>query len=76
MAALDTEIETYRRKLPELLAHAGKFVLIHQDKVEGFFDAYGDALQAGYDKHKKGPFLVKQVTPTEQVMFFTRDILN
>ena len=33
--ALEKELETYRRKLQELLADEGKFVLIQGDEVAG-----------------------------------------
>jgi len=35
--ALEKELETYRNKLAELAQHEGKYVLIHGDKVEDFF---------------------------------------
>ena len=42
---LEKEIKTYEEKLPELLAHEGKFVLIHGDDVIGHFDSYAEALR-------------------------------
>jgi hypothetical protein len=68
---LEKEIETYHSKLPELLAHQGKFVVIHEGDVIGFFDTYADAVQAGYDKCGLESFLVKQVQEVEQVQFIT-----
>ncbi len=75
MNALDKEIQTYNEKLPELLQHVGKFVLIQGTKVEGFFDTYSDALTAGYRLNENGEFLVKRIAPAEQVSFFTRDLV-
>ena len=72
--ALETEIETYRRLLPELLAKQGKFVLIKGNEQAGTFDTYGDALKAGYEKFKLEPFLVKQISPAEQISYFTREL--
>lgn len=68
---LETELRTYASKLPELLAHEGKFVLIHDEQVAGFFDTYADAVQAGYERFELKPFLVKQVAAIEEVQFIT-----
>jgi hypothetical protein len=76
MAALDKELATYNSKLPELQVHSGKFVVIKGDAVEGVFDTYGDALKFGYDRFKLEPFLVKQISSTEQVLQFSRDLLT
>jgi hypothetical protein len=69
MTSLQQEIETYNAKLPELLSHEGKFVLIHEDKVVDFFETYGDALKAGYKEFGLSPFLVKRVARMEQTLF-------
>lgn len=70
--ALEKEIETYRAKLPELLAHEGKFVLIQGDVVVDFFASYEDAIKAGYQKFGLQPFLVKQVESNAHVQFISR----
>jgi hypothetical protein len=72
--ALEKELETYQRELPSLLSHEGKYVLIHDTQVAGFWDTYEDALQAGYTRFKLTPFLVKRVQGVEAVQYFTRDI--
>ena len=73
MANLETELKTFREKLPELLAeHDGKFALVIGDKIEATFDTYSDALQAGYAKAGVGPFLVKKITSVEEVINFSR----
>jgi hypothetical protein len=74
MAALENEIATYNRLLPELLPKQGKFVLIKGNDAAGTFDTYQDALSAGYAKFKLEPFLVKQIAPAERVAFFSRDL--
>jgi hypothetical protein len=61
--------------LPDLKEHQGKFVLIHGDEVVDYYVAYEDAIKAGYDKFKLEPFLVKQVSVTEAVHQFTRQII-
>ncbi|WP_143103669.1 hypothetical protein [Methylobacterium gossipiicola] len=75
MPPLDREIATFNAKLPELLADVGKFVLIKDDRIEGKFETYADALKAGYESHRAGEFLVKKIAPAEQVAFFTRDLV-
>lgn len=70
--ALETELETYKAKLPELLQEEGKFVLIHGDQVIDTFGTYEDAVKEGYAKFKLEPFLVKQIQAVEQVHFISR----
>jgi hypothetical protein len=38
MQALQKELETYKRLLPELVAKQGKYVLIKDDEQAGIFD--------------------------------------
>jgi len=70
--ALETEVETYRIRLPELAADEGKFVLIHGDQVVDVYGTYEDAIKEGYAKFGLEPFLVKQIQTTEQVHFISR----
>ena len=72
--ALEKELETYKKKLSELEASEGKFVLIHGDEVVGVFAAYEDALREGYEKFNLTPFLVKKIQAVEQVQYVTRYI--
>lgn len=74
MAALEKEIETYNRILPQLLPKQGKFVLIKGNDQIGIFDTYQDALTAGYKQFQLEPFLVKQISAAEQIASFTRAI--
>lgn len=75
--ALDRELQTYKQKLPELIANEaeGKFVLIHGGDVVDVFGTYEDAIKEGYAKFKLEPFLVKQVAAIEQVHFISRPVL-
>ena len=60
--ALEREMETYDRKLPDLLEHRGRYVVIIGDDVIGVYDT-GDALEVGYD-HRKDPhegFMVQKI---------------
>ena len=72
--ALEKELETYKRKLTELIASdkEGKFALIHGDELVDVFGTYEDAIKEGYSKFKLEPFMVKQVQSTEQAQFISR----
>jgi hypothetical protein len=73
--ALEKELATYRDKLPTLKEHEGKFVLIHDEEIVDFFSTYEDAIKAGYQQFKLGPFLVKRVLTVEPVLFISRSIV-
>ena len=73
-ANLEREIKTYTKRLPELSAQEGKFVLIAGEEVGGLFETYQDALKAGYEKYGIRPFLVKQISAVETLANFTRDV--
>lgn len=70
--ALEKELQTYKTKLPELLADEGKFVLIHGDDVVDVYGTYEDAIKAGYGKFGLEPFLVKQLQSVEHLQFISR----
>ena len=70
--ALETELATYQRKLPELHDQQGKFALIHKDQLIGIFGAYEDALADGYKQFGLEPFLVQKIEVVEQVQFISR----
>ncbi len=72
--SLEREIQTYRRKLPELLDHRGKYVLIHHGEVIGIFDSFPDALRAGYERFIDEAFLVRRIRDAEQVLVTSRII--
>jgi hypothetical protein len=72
--ALEREIEAYRKNLSELLAHKGRFVLIHHEDVIGIFDGFEDALRAGYEKWLNEPFLVRRINDTEKVFTVSRNL--
>jgi hypothetical protein len=70
------ELATYEAHREELVgSHDGQFVLIHGDEIAGIWDTYKDAIEAGYQRFKLEPFLVKQIQSIERVQFITRDIL-
>jgi hypothetical protein len=71
--ALEKELATYQKHLPDWREHDGKFVLIHQDTVVDMFSSYDDAIKAGYQQFGLDrPFLVKQIQTIEQVQFISR----
>lgn len=71
----DIERRTYEDHLPDLLAHVGKFVVILGKDVDGPFDTYAAALEAGYEKHGvEPPFLVKQISAVEPIQYFSREL--
>ncbi len=72
--ALEKELETYKKKLPELKKDEGKFVLIHGDDVIDTFTSYDDAIKEAYKRFKLEPFLVKQIHSIEQVQFISRSV--
>jgi hypothetical protein len=70
--ALEKELEFFKRKLPELGEHEGKYALVHGENIVDFFSTYDDAIKAGYSKFGLESFLVKQVHTIEQVQFVSR----
>jgi hypothetical protein len=72
--ALEREIETYRRKLPELLGRKGKYVVIHGEEIIGTFDGMEDALRAGYERFLNEPFLMREIKEEERVQYTSRSL--
>jgi hypothetical protein len=60
--ALETELATYKNKLPELIAgnNEGKYVLIHGSDVIDAYGTYEDAVKEGYDKFLLEPFYLNR----------------
>lgn len=74
MENLDKELETYASKLPGLMASAGKYVVIKGENIAGTFDTYNDGLKFAYKEFGLSTFLIKKISPSENVSFFTRDL--
>ena len=73
--ALEEELATYQRKLPELIDEKGKWVLIHGQEVKGIYAAYEDAVKVGYESFGNDkPFLVKKIEEELTSHFISRDI--
>lgn len=71
---LAAELEVFKANLPNLLADEGKFALIVGKELVGVFSSYDDALKIGYEKAGLKPFLVKKISGTETIAYFSRDI--
>jgi hypothetical protein len=74
---LETELATFRRELPALLAdpaNQGKYVLIHGGEIAGIFPDVESGLEAGYDRFELAPFLVKQIAAREEPKYFSRNL--
>ena len=72
--ALERELAVYNEHLMDLLANAGKYVVVRGEVIEGPFDSDEDALQAGYDTFGVVPFLVKQISRVEPIRYFSRGL--
>jgi hypothetical protein len=72
--ALEKELETYKRILPELKKDEGKYVLISGDKVIDTFTSYEDAIKEGYKLFNLQPFFVKQIHSIEHIQLISRSI--
>lgn len=72
--ALEKELATYKDRLPELLEHNGRFVLIHGTQVVDTFSSYDDAIKEGYKQFSLEPFLVKQIQQVEKIAYITRHV--
>jgi hypothetical protein len=67
--ALERELETYRRELPRLLQHEGKFALVHGNDMADVYDTEEEAVEAGDDCFGLEPFLVKRIGRPEEPRF-------
>jgi aromatic ring-cleaving dioxygenase len=74
--ALEKELATYERLLPTLLDQEGKFVLIHDETLDGVYDTYEDALKVGYQTlGVDRPFLVRQIQAVQLIQSVTRNLI-
>ncbi len=66
--ALETELGVFAQMKAQLLAsYEGKFVLIHGEEFVGAYDTAENAYSAGVGRFGQEPFLVKKVTPQDEV---------
>ncbi len=64
---LERELAIYNENLMDLLTNEGMYVVVHGETLEGLFDTYEDALQAGYEKFGVVAFLVKRISRVEPI---------
>lgn len=74
MVELQTELTTYKNRLPAMLtAHRDHYVVIKGQQPMHFSLTYEDALEWGYSTFGLDRFFVKKVAEDEDVAHFTRD---
>ena len=62
MTELDRNIAAYEKQEPELMAkHHGRWVVFHDGKLAGTFDAFEAAAEEAVKKFGRGPYLIRQV---------------
>jgi hypothetical protein len=62
MADLDDEIAFYETLRADLESRQlGKWVLVHDRKLEGTYDAFEDAAVDAVGRFGRGPYLIRQV---------------
>jgi hypothetical protein len=70
LADLAGDLATYRAHLSEMAKeHEGQYVLIRGGEIIGFFPDRSTAIREGYRRFGIVPFLVKEVTATERVIY-------
>ncbi len=76
--ALENELQFYRLHLIDMLGvndvNEGKFTVIKGNDVQGPFNSYEEALEAGYSRHGLVPFLVKKIERNESILYFSRPL--
>jgi hypothetical protein len=75
---MEYEIQVFRTHLESMLGvddvNEGKFAVVKDDRIDGPFDTYGQALEKAYGLHGLDPFLVKKIERSETVFHFTRSL--
>lgn len=66
--ALEVETKYFASHVEEWLQHhAGKYVIIHNESLGGFFDDADAAFQRGISQWGNVPFLVKEVSKEDRI---------
>jgi len=72
MGEIDTlkvEIAAYDAMKAELIKHhLGKFVVFFGGELIGAYDSFDAAAREAITKYDKGPYLIREVTPNDNVM--------
>ena len=67
------DLKFFYSKLNELLAdplYKYKYALIHDQKIEGFFDAFENALSDAVSKFQPGEYIIQQIISETEVSGF------
>ena len=72
--ALEQEMATLKRELPQLLNQLGKYALVKGEQVVSTWDTHRDAIQEGYRVFGLEQFMVKKIELVETVHRMTRDV--
>jgi hypothetical protein len=77
---LDRELKFYQENLQNWLRdYPGKYVVVKNDKLIGFFDHYEQALSEGARRFGLTSFLARKIEPTQEEIFIpalTLGLLN
>ncbi len=70
MLALDAQLAYFKERQVELAReHHGKFVLIHDASVEGFYESDLEAYSTAKRDYQAGSFLIRQcLNPSEETV--------
>ena len=62
MSLIDHEIEAFKRLQKDLEAdHMGKWALLHDGQVVGFYESFEVAANEAVKRFGNGPFLIRQI---------------
>jgi hypothetical protein len=61
---VDDNLEFFLDQLPKLSQKVGKFALLRERAIAGFFDTPMDAVSAGKAAYPSKPFSIQQITET------------
>ncbi len=62
MAELSDEIAAFERHRSKLETdHTGKWVLVHDEEVQGLFGSSEEAAQEATSRFGRGPYLIRQI---------------
>lgn len=62
MATLTKEIAAYEQMRNELETdHLGKYVVVHDEKLEGVYDSFQEAAEYAVRRFGRGPYLIRKV---------------
>ena len=64
--ALARELEALQERRPEMLQNVGKYVLIQDKSIVGYFGSYGEAILEGYNRFGTEEFLVRLIKVGER----------